>query len=41
VIDPRHMDKGDKQFFVNAIIIPMVVWWIWIGRKKYSAKGMK
>jgi hypothetical protein len=41
VINPMHMDKHDKQFFVGAILAPILVWWVYIGRKKYSAKGMK
>jgi hypothetical protein len=34
------MDKADKQFFAMSIIAPLVAWWILIGRKKYSIKGM-
>lgn len=37
----RHMQDGDKQFFLASIIIPLIVWWAYTGRKRYSAKGMK
>jgi hypothetical protein len=41
MINPMHMDKGDKQFLVGTIIAPIIVWWYFNGRKKYSVKGMK
>lgn len=36
-----HMDRDDKSFFVGTVIAPIIVWWIFYGRKRYSAKGMK
>lgn len=35
------LDKNDKQFFVAAIITPIVLWWIFTGRRKYGMKGMR
>lgn len=35
------MDNSDKQFFIASIIAPIVVWWLFRGRKKYSVGGMK
>jgi hypothetical protein len=37
----QHIESSDKQFFVVAVIAPIVAWWFFIGRKKYSVKGMK
>jgi hypothetical protein len=36
-----QLDRNDKQFFVGAIIAPLIVWWLFVGRQKYSTKGMK
>jgi len=41
VIKLQHMDSSDKQFFIAGILAPVVAWWIFRGRKKYSVKGMK
>jgi hypothetical protein len=40
MIKVRHMDSGDKQFLVGTLIAPVIVWWLFQGRKKYSVKGM-
>lgn len=37
----KGMDKSDKQFFAASIVAPLLVWWYFNGRKKYSVKGMK
>jgi hypothetical protein len=36
----RSLDNSDKQFFIASILIPILLWWIFTGRKKYSTKGM-
>lgn len=36
-----NLDKQDKQFFVGAILAPLITWWLFIGRQKYGTKGMK
>lgn len=41
MIKLQHMDQNDKYFFIGSIVLPAVTWWIFIGRRKYSAKGMK
>jgi hypothetical protein len=41
VIKLQHIDSSDKQFFVAAIVAPIAAWWFFVGRKKYSVKGMK
>ena len=35
-----EMERHDKQFFVGAIAVPVLVWF-YFNRHKYSAKGMK
>lgn len=40
MISPKHMDTSDKQFFMAAVIAPVIAWWVFIGRKKYGTKGM-
>lgn len=37
----RAMDPDDKRFFIMSILIPAGAWWLFVGRKKYSAKGLK
>lgn len=34
-------DGEDKKFFIASIMVPLVIWWTFTGRKKYSAKGMR
>lgn len=41
MIKLRHIDYDDKAWLVGSIVVPILVWWIFYGRKKYSAKGMK
>lgn len=41
MINPLKMERGDKQFFLASIVAPLVIWWYFTGRNKYSAKGMK
>ncbi len=41
MIDFRNIDRSDKQFFVASILVPLVIWWVFTGRRKYAAKGMK
>jgi hypothetical protein len=40
MIKPFHIDDSDKYFFIASVFTPILVWWIFIGRKKYSVKGM-
>lgn len=35
------LDNSDKQFFIASILVPLIIWWVFTGRKKYSAKGMR
>lgn len=35
------LDKTDRQFLATAIVAPLVAWWLLVGRKKYSLKGMR
>lgn len=41
MINPKHMQDGDKHFFIASIAAPIIFWWVFVGRKRYSAKGMK
>lgn len=40
-IIPSGMQDDDKKFFIASIMIPIIVWWYFTGRKRYSVKGMK
>jgi len=35
------LDRDDKAFFVGSIVGPIIIWWLFYGRRKYSAKGMR
>jgi hypothetical protein len=35
------LDNADKQFFVASVLVPLLLWWYFTGRKKYGAKGMR
>lgn len=35
------LDKDDKAFMVGTILAPIIVWWLFYGRRKYGTKGMK
>lgn len=34
------LDSSDKQFFIASIVVPIILWWLFTGRKKYGVKGM-
>ncbi len=36
-----NFDARDKQFFIATILTPILLWWVFTGRRKYSAKGMR
>lgn len=36
----RSLDRTDMHLIASAVAT-VVVWWIFIGRKKYSTKGMR
>lgn len=40
MIKVRYMHDSDKQWLVGGVV-GIVVWWIFVGRKRYSVKGMK
>jgi hypothetical protein len=35
------LDTDDRKFFIASIAVPVIVWWLLTGRKKYGTKGMK
>lgn len=35
------LDYDDKAFIVGSIVGPLIVWWLFYGKKKYGMKGMK
>jgi len=41
MFNPAKIQDGDKQFLFASIVAPLVLWWIFTGRKRYSVKGMK
>lgn len=42
MINPiKGLAKEDKAFFAGTVIAPIVVWWLFYGRKRYAMKGMK
>lgn len=36
----KSMDKNDLSLIVSTVLT-LVVWWTFIGRNKYSTKGMR
>lgn len=36
----KGMDKNDLAFIASTVL-SLVVWWAFIGRKRYSVKGMR
>lgn len=41
MINLKALDTPDRAFFVGTVITPIVVWWLFYGRKKYGMKGMR
>ena len=35
------LDTEDKKFFLASILVPLIIWWYFTGRKKYGMKGMR
>jgi hypothetical protein len=35
------LDKNDRYFFLTSIIVPVILWWVFFGRAKYSLKGQR
>ncbi len=33
------LDQHHRQFMIASIAIPLILWWFFTGRKKYSLKG--
>jgi hypothetical protein len=36
-----RFDKEDTMFLVLSVLIPLILWWMMTGKKKYDVKGMK
>lgn len=36
----KSVDSDDKRFFLS-MILGLLLWWVFIGRKKYSTRGMR
>lgn len=41
MISVKDMPRDDQMFLIGTIITPILVWWFFVGRNRYSAKGMK
>jgi hypothetical protein len=37
----KGIDRGDRYMLLSSMIVPVLFWWFYIGRKKYGTKGMK
>jgi hypothetical protein len=37
----KTMDSGDKHLILTVFVVPVVAWWVLIGRRKYSGAGMR
>jgi hypothetical protein len=35
------LDRNDRFFMLSTIIIPLILWWLFYGKNKYSLKGQK
>lgn len=36
-----RLDSDDKKFFIASVLVPLILWWVFTGRKKYGMKGMR
>lgn len=34
------LDRHDTQFLMLTVGVPIIIWWMMTGRKKYGSKGM-
>jgi hypothetical protein len=37
----KGIDKGDRYMLLSSIVIPVLFWWYYVGRKRYGTKGMR
>ena len=37
----KGMDRSDKYLLISSVFAPLLFWWIYVGRHKYSTKGMR
>jgi hypothetical protein len=37
----NKFDKDDSMFLILSVVVPLILWWFYTGKRKYSAKGMK
>jgi hypothetical protein len=35
------LDKHDRYFFLASVLVPVLLWWFFYGREKYSLKGQR
>jgi hypothetical protein len=36
----KSLDNDDARFFIS-MLVGLLLWWVFIGRKRYSTKGMR
>lgn len=41
MISIKTMNDDDRNFLILGVLAPLAAWWLFIGRKRYSVKGMK
>lgn len=34
-------DKHDRFFLLSTVLLPLILWWVFYGRSKYSLKGQR
>lgn len=37
----KGLDRSDRYMIVSSVVAPILVWWFYTGRHKYSSKGMR
>lgn len=35
------IEKKDRYALLSTVVIPAIFWWFYIGKDKYSTKGMR
>lgn len=34
-------DRKDRYFLLTTVVVPLILWWMFFGKDKYSLKGQR
>jgi hypothetical protein len=37
----KALSPSDRYTLVGTVLVPLVLWWFFIGRKKFNLKGLR